>query len=477
MDKSSKKEYSPDEILDIFQPENITYAEVLIAAKVLNAIALFHPKHKVLEVNLKSEDSSVNAKETYRKRTREESLKLYQDPSLRSVRKALGKVFELHKLQLYNGESEENYYANRMAERTLKRRKMAEQLEQKKYIGNTKLRRGRIEKLEKLKMESKEEEEKRLKIQALMIPDGHVDTERDVKMLLEDSANVDGLNESTNADDNATEGVKLPKLRSCYVCKVRFRELHSFYDQLCPSCAKLNFEKRHNTEDLTGRVAVVTGSRVKIGFQVCLKLLRAGCKVVATTRFPNSAAATYMKEKDFNKWKGNLDIYGLDLRDVIGLEAFTRYLKMKFGDKGIDILINNACQTVRRPTAYYTPLVEKEVRLWKESGGEHKALLDSCLEFEGVRRKLLVEEKKTNKSVASTIMPLESDRNQEDKTTHEKSEDSKSSLVITDSSSVQAPFETTGLSHSAAMSQMVILPDDVGVSQDILPDGFSDING
>lgn len=261
MDKSSKKEYSPDEILDIFQPENITYAEVLTAAKVLNAIALFHPKHKVLEVNSKSEESSSNVKETYRKRTREESLKLYQDPSLRSVRKALGKVFELHKLQLYNGESEENFYANRIAERTLKRRKMAEQLEQKKYIGNTKLRRGRIEKLEKLKMESKEEEEKRLKIQALMIPDGHVDTEGNVKMLLEDSANVDGSDESTNADDKTTEGVKLPKLRSCYVCKVRFRELHSFYDQLCPSCAKLNFEKRHNTEDLSGKVAVVTGSR------------------------------------------------------------------------------------------------------------------------------------------------------------------------------------------------------------------------
>ena len=471
-DKSSKKEYSPDEILAIFQPENITYAEILTAAKVLNAIALFHPKHKVPEVKSELEDSTSNVKEIYRKRTREESLNLYQDPSLRLVRKALGKVFELHKLQLYNGESEENYYVNRIAERTLKRRKMAEQLEQKKYIGNTKLRRGRIEKLEKLKMESKEEEEKRLKIQALMIPDGHVDTEGDVKMLLEDSANVDGLNESTNADE-----VKLPKLRSCYVCKVRFRELHSFYDQLCPSCAKLNFEKRHNTEDLTGKVAVVTGSRVKIGFQVCLKLLRAGCKVVATTRFPNSAAAAYMKEKDFNQWRDNLDIYGLDLRDVIGLEAFTRYLKMKFGEKGIDILINNACQTVRRPTAYYTPLVEKETKLWKDSDSEHKALLFSCLEFEGLRRKLLVEEKKANKNAASTIMRLESDRNEGDKTTPEESEESKFSLVTTDSSFVQAPFETTGLSHSAAMSQMVILPDDVGVSEDILPDGYSDING
>eukprot|EP00978_Attheya_sp_CCMP212_P017701 scaffold47461_cov45-Attheya_sp.AAC.2 len=40
-----------------------------------------------------------------------------------------------------------------------------------------------------------------------------------------------------------------------------------------------------------------------------------------------------------------------------------------------------------------------------------------------------------------------------------------------------APFDATGVSHSAAMSQMVILPEDVGVSSDILPPGLSDING
>ena len=39
------------------------------------------------------------------------------------------------------------------------------------------------------------------------------------------------------------------------------------------------------------------------------------------------------------------------------------------------------------------------------------------------------------------------------------------------------PFGSTGLSHSTAMSQMVILPDDVGVSSSILPPGLSDING
>ena len=98
----------------------------------------------------------------------------------------------------------------------------------------------------------------------------------------------------------------------------------------------------------------MTGSRVKIGFQTCLKLLRAGATVVATTRFPNAAAEAYRAEADFHDFADRLDIYGLDLRDVTGLEAFTRFLKLKYSN-GIDIVINNACQTVRRPRGYYMP--------------------------------------------------------------------------------------------------------------------------
>ena len=62
--------------------------------------------------------------------------------------------------------------------------------------------------------------------------------------------------------------------------------LHHFYAQLCPSCAEVNYRMRHLFADLTGRTALLTGARVKIGFEIGLKLLRAGATLIATTRFP-----------------------------------------------------------------------------------------------------------------------------------------------------------------------------------------------
>jgi NAD(P)-dependent dehydrogenase (short-subunit alcohol dehydrogenase family) len=467
MTDAKKEVLSPEAIIPILASDNITQADLLTASKVLSAISKFHPKHKI---TIDGDDKQ------YKKRSRDESLKLYQDSSLRPIRKAIAGVFELHKLQLHGGSSEEDYYANRIEERTLKRQKMAEKLQQKKYIADTELRRGRIAKLDKLKLDSKEEEEARLKIQALMVPDGHVDTEMNVKMI------QDGNVEEKEQKDG--EGIKLPKLRSCYVCKVRFRDLHPFYDQLCAPCAKLNFEKRHFKVDLSGKVAVVTGSRVKIGYQVCLKLLRAGCKVVATTRFPNIGAENYKKEKDFGEWCDNLSIFGLDLRDVVGLEAFTRFVKIKFGDQGVDILINNACQTVRRPTGYYKPMVAKETNLWQDADQSHKKLLRGCMEFETLRRKLLTEQKQENVGFAASLEYKEDapmiEANSDDQNTNgeeEKELDKVETAMTSKKKTVTAPFETTGLSYSTAMSQMTILPDDVGVSSSILPPGMSDING
>ena len=85
----------------------------------------------------------------------------------------------------------------------------------------------------------------------------------------------------------------------CYVCKTMFTELHHFYDQLCPSCAEFNFLKRGELADLTGRVALLTGGRVKIGYQAGIKLLRAGAHLIVTTRFPRDSAARYAAEADF----------------------------------------------------------------------------------------------------------------------------------------------------------------------------------
>jgi NAD(P)-dependent dehydrogenase (short-subunit alcohol dehydrogenase family) len=144
----------------------------------------------------------------------------------------------------------------------------------------------------------------------------------------------------------------------CYVCKAKFTRIHHFYDQLCPECAAFNFAKRTETADLRGRVALLTGGRVKIGYQAGLKLLRAGARLIVTTRFPRDSAARYAREPDFGDWGDRLEIFGLDLRHTPSVEAFCDEL-LATRDR-LDFIVNNACQTVRRPPEFYQHMMEGE---------------------------------------------------------------------------------------------------------------------
>ncbi len=154
------------------------------------------------------------------------------------------------------------------------------------------------------------------------------------------------------------DGSDLLEPRKCYVCKGEFRRAHFFYDALCAGCADLNWSKRRQTADLRGRLALVTGARVKIGYQAAIMLLRAGARVIATTRFPRDAAARYAREADFTDWGDRLSIYGLDLRHTPSVEGFCREIVDTF-DR-LDVIVNNACQTVRRPVGFYDHLMRGE---------------------------------------------------------------------------------------------------------------------
>nr|WP_242007605.1 SDR family oxidoreductase [Luteimonas cucumeris] len=148
------------------------------------------------------------------------------------------------------------------------------------------------------------------------------------------------------------------ELLHCYVCKQKYTQVHHFYDQLCPACAELNHFKRTETADLRGRVALLTGGRVKIGYQAGLKLLRAGAQLIVTTRFPRDSAARYAQEPDFADWGHRLEVFGLDLRHTPSVEAFcTRLLATQ---ERLDFIINNACQTVRRPPEFYAHMMAGE---------------------------------------------------------------------------------------------------------------------
>jgi len=162
-----------------------------------------------------------------------------------------------------------------------------------------------------------------------------------------------------SADDNQDDTPPLYVPRACYVCKTRVTRVHAFYDQMCGGCGDFNYRKRTQTADLRGRVALISGARVKIGYQAAIMLLRAGARVIVTTRFPRDAAERYVREKDHPSWGDRLQIYGLDLRHTPSVEAFARQLTER--EARLDFVLHNACQTVRRPTGFYRHLMEGEL--------------------------------------------------------------------------------------------------------------------
>jgi NAD(P)-dependent dehydrogenase (short-subunit alcohol dehydrogenase family) len=161
--------------------------------------------------------------------------------------------------------------------------------------------------------------------------------------------------------------------QNCYVCKKPYTEIHHFYDSMCKECGDLNYAKRFQRCDMTGQLALITGSRLKIGYHATLMMLRSGATVIATTRFPADSAIRFAKEKDFSEWGHRLHIYGLDLRHIPSVELFATYVERKY--ERLDILIHNAAQTVRRPPGFYSHLMANETLPFHQHSDEVKRLL------------------------------------------------------------------------------------------------------
>ena len=184
--------------------------------------------------------------------------------------------------------------------------------------------------------------------------------------------------DTTAEPEKALLHLKTP--RNCYVCKKEFTQLHHFYDTMCPDCAAFNYQKRFQTASLKGQTALITGSRLKIGYQACLMMLKAGAQVIATTRFPKDSALRFSREPDFSDWGHRLHVYGLDLRHIPSVELFTDYIRQRH--QRLDILINNAAQTVRRPPGFYAHLMDNETRPIAALPEDARALLgdyQACL--------------------------------------------------------------------------------------------------
>ena len=199
------------------------------------------------------------------------------------------------------------------------------------------------------------------------VPPEHAAISSDSRALLEKQAampTMPTIPEAATALDRRAKaertesGTRLREPQNCYICKADYLDLHHHYDTLCPTCADFNWLKRTQTADLGGRSALVTGARVKIGFEAAVMLLRAGASVVVTTRFPGDAARRFSELADYSVWGERLSIYGLDLRHTPSIEALADHLNATLPT--LDFLIHNACQTVRRPPAYYTHLLADE---------------------------------------------------------------------------------------------------------------------
>ncbi|MDR3378759.1 MAG: SDR family oxidoreductase, partial [Verrucomicrobiae bacterium] len=226
--------------------------------------------------------------------------------------------------------------------------------------------------------------------------------------------------------------------QNCYVCKQDYARIHHFYDQLCPACAELNWRKRGELADLRGRVALLTGGRVKIGYQAGIKLLRSGAQLIVTTRFPRDAATRYAAEPDFKDWGHRLEVFGLDLRHTPSVEAFCRHVQTKY--PRLDFIINNACQTVRRPPDFYAHMMAREQGPLQDLPAELKPLLGA---YEGLRGYHLLPE-------GAAAQP---------------------GGAVTGALPISA---IAGLTHAAALSQVPLLPEELAAQQALFPQGRLD---
>ena len=161
----------------------------------------------------------------------------------------------------------------------------------------------------------------------------------------------------SSAATGATAGTLL-RARPCYVCKESYTLVDAFYHQLCPPCAELHHAKRDARTDLTGRRALLTGGRAKIGMYIALRLLRDGADLTITTRFPRDAVRRFRAMEDAADWIDRLHVVGIDLRDPTQVVSLADHVAAQ---GPLDILINNAAQTVRRSPGAYAKIAEAEL--------------------------------------------------------------------------------------------------------------------
>jgi NAD(P)-dependent dehydrogenase (short-subunit alcohol dehydrogenase family) len=189
----------------------------------------------------------------------------------------------------------------------------------------------------------------------------------------------------TNEAQDGVPSIFSPS-RVCYICKIRISRATSYpeYPSLCSSCGSFNISSSELSLpanlQLHKKSALVTGGRINLGFHTALRLLRCGAFVIVTTRYPQDAENRYRRQPDFNEWQSRLRIIGADFRtsgDVFRLASLVHRVLMDWsaGAAQLDILINNAAQTLTDSTAAESKAIAQEEEL-RAGNGSSQLLVD-----------------------------------------------------------------------------------------------------
>ena len=209
----------------------------------------------------------------------------------------------------------------------------------------------------------------------LLLTKGEPEEQRDKTeddVLIEDTKDVENrsLLKKKRKKEKEDETKEKYVYKSCYICKQKLGldNINKFYGSLCTKCGDYNYSFRTMKLDFSGRIAIVTGGRIKIGYYIVTKLLSYGCKVITTSRFPKDALFKFKEDPEYDLWKNNLIIYPIDFRIIQSTMNFVKYIQKNYSH--VDFLINNAAQTVRRTTDYYEYLMPIEVKKLLEEDNE-----------------------------------------------------------------------------------------------------------
>ena len=172
------------------------------------------------------------------------------------------------------------------------------------------------------------------------------------------------------------------KPRKCYICQFVAPQPHHLHPALCRPCGEFNLceveRSLPKNLNLRGKTAVVTGGRVNLGFHTALRLLRCGANVIVSTRYPRDAEYRYREQSDSDQWLGRLKLVGADFRrakNVFDLVETIKTILQEWCGKNVessiaslDILINNAAQTLTDPISAEILAILNEVKLQQRLG-------------------------------------------------------------------------------------------------------------